>query len=530
MAAATPPEAPPVTATAVARPTSRRYAWYVLAILFLVYVLNFVDRSILSILSQDIQASLGLADQQLGFLYGTAFAIFYAIFGIPLGRLADNWYRGRLIAIGLALWSAMTVASGFASTFAQLAAARILVGIGEASASPASWSMLQDLFPARRRGLVLALYSSGLFIGGAFSLPIGGWISHAWNMKFASGVAPLGLAGWQAAFLAVGTPGLLLALWVLTLREPPRGESDGLAMPVARPGAWRAFAHDLMAILPPLTLWSVARYPGALARNLQLLGLIGAASGLLSWLTGDVVQWAGLGFGVYATASWAQMLRVTDRPAYALLFQTPAVVLALVGTGAVAYVSYSLFFWVAPYVMRTYHVPANIAGTMIGVPGALSAAVGCIFGGYLSDRWKQRDSRGRLFACMLAVILPVPVLGAMLLTNEVAVVYAWVPALFFTAYLWLGAAVAVVQDCVLPRMRAIAGAVSVLAFSLLGLALGPYCTGKIAAIAGSLKIGLASNLVVMMVGVLLLWFATRRIGAAEASKVARAQAAGEPEA
>src|SRR5215467_2731629 len=123
---------------------SSRYARYVLGVLVLVYVFNFLDRQILSILAERIRADLGVSDAELGFLYGTAFAVFYALFGIPLGRLADVWIRTRLIAVGLAFWSLMTAASAFARGFTQLTAARIGVGVGEASASPAAFSLLSD--------------------------------------------------------------------------------------------------------------------------------------------------------------------------------------------------------------------------------------------------------------------------------------------------------------------------------------------------------------------------------------------------
>src|ERR1700733_10152200 len=161
-----------------------RYAYYVLFILVLLYTLNFIDRQILSILAEEIKIDLKLDDSQLGFLYGTAFAIFYALFGIPLGRLADTWHRGRLIAIGLATWSLMTVLSGFSSSYAQLAAARVGVGVGEASASPAAFSMLGGYFPASRRALAAAIYSSGVYLGMGLSLPIGGHVSKAWNNAY----------------------------------------------------------------------------------------------------------------------------------------------------------------------------------------------------------------------------------------------------------------------------------------------------------------------------------------------------------
>src|ERR1700733_3770757 len=111
--------------------TAGIYPWYVLGVLFLVYVFNFIDRNILSILAQDVKADLGLSDVQLGFLYGTAFAIFYSLLGIPLGRLADSWYRGRLIAAGFALWSAMTALSGLAGLFAAMGLAPRAAGIRE---------------------------------------------------------------------------------------------------------------------------------------------------------------------------------------------------------------------------------------------------------------------------------------------------------------------------------------------------------------------------------------------------------------
>jgi MFS family permease len=508
-------------------PTTGVYPWYVLGVLFLVYVLNFIDRQVPSILAQDIKADLGLSDAQLGFLYGTAFAIFYSLFGIPLGRLADSWYRGRLIAVGLAVWSAMTALSGLAGSFGQLAFARIGVGIGEASASPAAYSLLADYFPARRRARSLAIYSSGLMVGSGLALPLGGWVAHTWSSAHAHRPAPFGLVGWQTAFLAVGLPGLLLALWVLTLREPARGLADGYAAPVRRPGAWREFALSVAAILPPFTLWSVSRFPGALRTNLLVLAAIASATAVLVRLTHDAAQWIGLGIGVYGVASWLQMLRATDPPTFAVLFGHPAIIVALIGFGATSFIGYSLSFWIAPYAMRTFGIRSDVAGFMLGVPGAFGAAAGCAVGGFLSDAWKRRDPRGRLFVVMSASILSAPLLIAALHATNVRVVYLVYPLLAFTANLWLGSAAATIQDCVLPRMRGTACAIYLLALSMLALALGPYGVGKVAVLTGSLHTGIMSLLVMVPVALLLLWAASRGIEVAEEGRSARAREAGE---
>ena len=251
------------------------YSWYVLIVLVVVYILNFVDRQIMSILAVDIKADLGLTDADMGFLGGAAFAVFYALFGIPLGRLADNWSRTRLLAVGLALWSTMTALSGFARDQATLTLARMGVGVGEATASPTAYSLISDYFPKRQRATALAIYSSGLYIGGGISLFIGALIVQQWNAAYPDG-GPMGLVGWQAAFLAVGIPGLIVALWVASLREPARGAMDGVPTAM-HPAPFRNFLTDLSTIVPPFTLigaWQ--RGPLALAINIGFAAAISA--------------------------------------------------------------------------------------------------------------------------------------------------------------------------------------------------------------------------------------------------------------
>jgi MFS family permease len=534
----------PAEAAPAAVPPSRigAYAWYALFVLVLVYVINFIDRQILSILVGDIKRDLAVSDAQIGFLYGTAFAVFYALFGIPLGRLADSWYRGRLMAMGLALWSSMTAFSGFANSFGMLAAARVGVGIGEASASPAAYSMISDWFPKERRATALSIYSSGLYIGGALSLPIGGLVVSRWAAAWPDpATAPLGLAGWQAAFLAVGIPGLLLALWVLSLREPQRGASDGLPQPVVRPNAWRDFGRELAAILPPLTLVSVSRIPGALRVNLAAMAVIAAIAYGLYRLTGDAPQWGAYGLGAYAIFSWVQSLKQRDPATHRLIWGTPAVVMLAVAFGSISFVTYATSFWIPHYVEEHFYGaalnPARFiagmtakeeVGFIIGWSAAFSAAAGVILGGYLSDRWREKDPRGRLFVNMLSASLPIPFVAFLLTTEDLAAFY-WVYG--FThmfASAWVGAAVASLQDLVLPRMRATAGATYILGTTMIGLALGPYFAGKVSVLSGSLAIGIAALYVVPPFTVLGLWLGSRRIAALEAAKVERARAAGEP--
>jgi MFS family permease len=518
------------------------YAWYALAVLVVVYILNFIDRQILSILAEDIKADLGLEDAEIGFLYGTAFAVFYALFGIPLGRLADSWYRGRLMAMGLALWSTMTTLSGFANNLTVLSIARIGVGIGEASASPAAYSMISDYFPKEKRATALSIYSSGLYIGGGLSLPIGGFVLARWNNAYPNAAdAPLGLAGWQAAFLAVGLPGLLLALWLLTLREPPRGGLDGIPQPAARPGAWRDFGRELMAILPPLTVINSARMPGALVPNLQALLVIALAAWGLDWLTGTRAQWVAYGIGAYAVFSWVQSLKRRDPPTHRLIWGTPMVILMAVAFGSISFVSYAVSFWGPPYVLRTFYpdptgaaiymtglsAPEEVA-TILGWSAAVSAAIGVIAGGVLSDWWRRHDPRGRLFVNMIAAVAPIPIVYVMFTAESLATFYWLNPGAHFFGALWVGAAVATLQDVVLPRMRATAGATYILGTTMVGLALGPYFAGKMADIFQSLRIGVFSLYVMPIFTVIALWIVGRHIAEIEATKIARAREAGEP--
>ena len=503
------------------------YAWYVLSVLVLVYAFNFIDRQILSVLNEDIKRDLHVTDADMGFLYGTAFAVFYAVFGIPLGRLADNWIRVRLVSVGLAVWSGMTMLSGIAVGFPQLAAARIGVGVGEASSGPGNFSMLSDWFPRRQRATALAIFSSGIYLGGGLSALIGASVKSAWDKAYPHGTAPLGLVGWQAAFLAVGFPGILLALWVATLREPVRGAADGLPTPPAT-DVWPRFWADLSSVLPPLTFFHLARRSRpALFANLGVALGLAALAWTLIRLTGNRPQWLAMGLGCYCVTSWVQSLKITDRPTYALIWGTPAMRYALLGFGLISFVGYALGYWIIPYAIRTFGVSAKEAGTILGGIGAGGGFIGIVTGGWLADWAKRRNPGGRILVAGLALLVPAPLILFAFTTTDKSLFYlSYIPvAIFGSCY--IGVAAATTQDLVLPRMRGAATATYVIGTTMLGLGLGPYAAGAISKATGSLGTGIMWLLAGAPITFFCLWRVYRLLPAAEASRVARAVAAGE---
>lgn len=498
------------------------YRWYALGVMSLVYMLSFIDRQIISILAEDIKRDLVLDDAQLGFLYGTAFATFYAVLGIPIGKLADSWTRVRLMAIGLAFWSAMTVISGFAQSYAMLALARVGVGIGEASASPAAYSMLADYFRSRQRALANSIYSAGLYVGMGLSLPLGGAISQGWNRAFA-GNLPFGLSGWQAAFIAVGTPGILAAVWVHSLREPTRHDAFGNPMPAMSPTAWRDFLDELLAIVPPFTFFTAARYRGGLRRNLAALAAIVVAMAGLIVLTGDHVQWIVYGTGLYSIVSWIQVLRFRDPAAYRLIWGSRPVVVAIGAFGCLAIMTYGFGFWVAPFAIRTFHVDVGQVGFAIGIPGAIASALGVIAGGRLSDAWKQRNPKGRVYTCMIAAIVPMVLVPYMFTLGDFGRYVLISPVVYFFVNMWAGSTVAIYQDLVVSRMFGLVSATYLVGSTMVGLAIGPYTSGKVATVLGSLQAGVFSLLPFSVLAVAGLLYLSRHIESLERTRDARAR-------
>lgn len=284
---------------------SLRYAWYVAGVLMVCNTFSFIDRQVLGLLVPPIKAELGLSDTQIGLLQGLAFGIFYTLLGIPMGRIADHGQRRLLVAAGVFVWSLMTALCAAARSFTTLFLARMGVGVGEATLSPAAFSLLSDYFPRHRLASALSIFSMGIFFGSGLALILGGLIIGA-------------LGSWRLTFLIVGLPGLLVALLALTIREPRRTKllvgADGAATRLSfREVAaqvrlrWQSVAGICLAFAMQalcnysqqawLPTFFVRVHDFSLRQAGVTLGLLSLATGLLGAVSGGFLadRWASRG-------------------------------------------------------------------------------------------------------------------------------------------------------------------------------------------------------------------------------------------
>ncbi|MCS6947816.1 MAG: MFS transporter, partial [Steroidobacteraceae bacterium] len=321
-------------------------AWGTVAVLALLQGVNAVDRHLINLLVEPIKRDLAINDGQVGLLLGFSFALFYTTFGLPFGRLADYLSRRILVLGGTLFWSAATIACGFAHSFAQLFAARVAVGAGEATLNPAGFSMIADLFPSERRAKPMGVFIAGHTLGQALTLFGGGVLigylvdnAVRWHLPF--GIV---IRDWQIAFVLAGLPGLVIAWSILLAREPQRRETTS--------GATRITGSAL-----PLA--DVARF---LADRRRLyLPLAGGLAAVLMWHMGNMVWAPSLltrNFGMAPAEVGLALGMLT------LIFNSSGVVLA--GT---------LSEWLSARGRRDAHVLAASLGALCALPFALCAAL-----------------------------------------------------------------------------------------------------------------------------------------------------------
>jgi len=411
------------------------YASYVLAVLFFVMLLNFLDRQIMSILAEPIKADLGLTNTQVGLMTGLSFAIFYTTLGVPIALLADRWHRPKIIALSLGVWSGFTVLCGMAGNFLSMFLARVGVGVGEAGSGPASHSLLANLYPPEKRAGALGVYGMAVPFGALIAYAGGGWVTQHFS--------------WREAFFLAGAPGLLLAVLVwVTIREPrgnprisqafkaPAGQlkfKEAFKELAAKPTYWHLVAAGVMVQFvaygfaafyggyfirvqgvvmevtpetPPGT-WDFATMGVALGLMIGLSGALGAWSG---GVVADAVRKRGVGWTLIVPA----LLMIASTPLFMLgLFQsTPLMAMVLFAAPTIAGTFYYGPTFAAVQSLARDETRAVAVSIYLLVAGLLGMGLGPFFVGVLNDVFKDHlmgqglaaaaaDGRGLVWALVI---------------------------------------------------------------------------------------------------------------------------------
>jgi len=365
-----------------------------LGVLFLFYFIAWVDRYSLTMMVEPIKADLGLSDFQMSLVLGPAFAVFYAIFGLPLGLAADRFDRRWVIYIGLTFWSLATIATGFAETFAGLLLARMAIGIGEASLVPAAYSLLADRFHKGRLATAMAIFAMGQKSGmaasftlAALAIAAAGWVHQL--LPQARELAP-----WQAAFVLLGAPGLGLALLVFSFREPSRRGARATAsrsdrrlsgylrehwrqtVPLALAVATVSICSSGLSSWAPAYIsrtfgWSPMQFGPAIS-GISLLAafVVVAKGGVMDWLFSRGMKDAHVRFYTWLLTAGVPVAAV------AFLVPNPWMFLAALGFLQAVVIPYMVYFSATIQLMA----PAPVRGQMTGLYFGISALVGAGFG------------------------------------------------------------------------------------------------------------------------------------------------------
>jgi MFS family permease len=532
---------------AAAPRTVTRAGWYALFLMASAQGLSLLDRQILSILAPSIREDLGIGAAELGLLYGTVFALFYALFSLPLGRLADGWIRTKLLGICIFAWSIFAGLSAFAGGFALLAISRLGVGIGEAAAQPAANSIIFDEFPRERRGTAMAAMGVATALGLGLSMTLGGVVSAWWDARYPDGA--WGFTGWQFAFLVASAPGLLLGWAILRMREPVRGGMDGIPATV-EPHPFKASGAVLASVTPGANWWMLWRRDAGAkqwAINLGGLAVILAVCWTmtqfaqafspsvqqpliaigLTWDT-HVLQWIVAGFGAFVILNLFQSLKLTDRPTYNVML-SPSLLLLFVVGGLQTSINYGVMGFTPSFLIAHFGLSQATTALQFGLLAAALGFVGPLLAGPLSDWLTVRmGGRGRVWLTIFALGVS-PLVGVWAYSAEDSTSFYIRFAIYSVILtLWLPPIYSLYYDLVLPRMRGITSSIYIIISTLLGLGMGPYFVGIVAdRNGGDLGQAILSVNVVAPAVLLCLFIVLWRIGKDESTILERARAGGE---
>lgn len=419
---ATPAIVPPAPVT-----ISAGYRNYALGLLLVIYILNFVDRSVINILAEPIKNDLGLADWHIGLMSGFAFAVFYTFLGLPIAQIAERHNRPLIISIAVAVWSAFTALSGLAQNFTQLVLARIGVGVGEAGCTPPAHSLITDYVPRERRASALALYSMGIPLGGLVGMALGGIVADAY--------------GWRVAFFVCGLPGLLVALLaaftlvetrVAQVTRTPTLRLDDFKLALKtlakKKTFWLvAFAASIKAFIgyghaPFTASFFLRNHPEQIAEmagdfGLKSVGFIGLALGLIAGTAGAVGALLG---GLIADKFGGRDLRAyVSVPAIAALATVPVYVYAItagdaaLGIGMLAINAILGTLWYGPVYATAQsivepHMRATAAAILLFIINLIGLGLGPLAVGVLSDvlagTWAFGKAEGIRWALIISTV------------------------------------------------------------------------------------------------------------------------------
>jgi MFS family permease len=524
-------------------------AGYALTLVALTNALSLLDRNILAILAPRIKKDLVIGDAEMGLLYGTVFALFYALFSLPLGRMADTWIRTRLLSIALAFWSVATGLAGMAQGFTVLALSRLGVGIGEGVAGPGGTSLVFDHYPKPRRGFAMAVIAAAIALGLGGSSILGGVAADWWDHLFTSGDAPFGLRGWQFAFVLAAVPGFIVSVLLWRMPEPVRGRLDGIpSKSTDRP---LLESLRLLASVTPVSNWMalLARRANRShwAANLGFTLLIVIAAIALTTLTSSLsprpplhigdwainphaLQWGVVAFGVAVVFNLYQTLKLSDPVTHAVLTTSPSLILCMAIGSLQTMINYGIMGFTPSFLMKTFHLSPATTGLQFGLLSAGIGILGPMIAGPLSDRLHARlPGAGRVVVTLFSLAVS-PLLALWVYS-------AHTPADFYGRFVvysvvltgWLPPLYAIMFDQVLPRMRGITSSTYVILSTIFGLGIGPFLVGMVSdAMGGNLAYAILSINWVAPAIVAMLVLLALRVKRDEASLLARAQAAGEP--
>jgi hypothetical protein len=324
-----------------------------------------------------------------------------------------------------------------------------------------------------------------------------------------------------------------LAFFTWNIKEPKRGGSEGIECQI-EPHPFKAMFKEFIGI-SPLGLIKSDQPMKLLSINILIGIMISLICFGLYRLTGDTVQWVAFGIGIYFLTCWIQGLKSRDPVTFEMIFKTKSFLLIVIGFPFISFITYSMAAFGPSFYMRNYGITEAEVATILGLITAFSGSIGVIGGGIIADKLRKKYTNGRLYVGLAVVVFGVPAALAFLYADNLYASYVYYSIFQLITPMWVGIAPATVSDLVLPRMRGLASAFYLLMVSMIGLALGPYCIGKLSDVYQStgyssgeaLRAALSMGLFALIITTITLTLACYYLPRDEASKAERAKALGE---